>query len=151
RGEPGLNNPSSTGAADVTARVRLQCSKLLYGTVWRGRHEMHHVIAIVAEIAEKSRQHRGCPRLRIVHQDDALAGILQSSDQQLDLLFRRHPDPVADPEIRAEYGDLARLQQIEQGRRGFEVGKTEERRGGRARLDTMEGHFVGCNAAVDFI
>ena len=72
---------------------------------------MDHVIVIVPEIAQKSRQHGGGVRLGVVQQDDAPAGAFEPVGEQLQFLFRRHRIPVAGPEVGAEHDDAARLQQ----------------------------------------
>ena len=95
---------------------------------------MDHAVAVVAEVAQEGRQHGRGLRLGIVQQDDALAGGLQPLGEQLQLLLSASSAvPVAGPEVGAEHGDAALLQEFEGRRRHFEIGKAKERRArGRA-------------------
>src|ERR1700694_5092461 len=54
------------------------------------RHHMDHAIVIVAEIAQKSRQHGRGMRFGVVKQDDSPAGDFEPSGDQLQFLSLAH-------------------------------------------------------------
>src|SRR5262249_31419919 len=97
------------------------------------RDDMDDPVMVVAEKAQEGRQHGGGLRLGIVQQDDALAGDLQSFGEKFQFLRRRHRNPVACPQVGAEYGDAALLQDLQRRGRYLEKGSAEEwrARGGR--------------------
>src|SRR5437588_6205988 len=115
------------------------------------RDKMDHAIMMVLQIAQESRQHGGGWRLRVVQQDDPLAGGSQPIGKQLQFVARRHRIPVAGPKVGTEHRDPARLQQVEGRRRRLEAGKTKERRARGGGRDTVKRHFIGGNAPVDFL
>src|SRR6266852_542197 len=95
-----------TSSADLGSRDTI---KIDPGSSW---HKMDHAIVMVPEIAQKSRQHGRGLRLRIVQQDDALAGGFQPVGEQLQFVARRHRIPVAGPEVGTEHDDASRLWQL---------------------------------------
>src|SRR5580704_7563163 len=115
------------------------------------RHHMHHVIVVVAQITQKCGQHRGGLCLGIVQQDNSPAGGPEAVDQQVQFLLRRHPVPVAGPQIGPKNHDAARLQQVEQCRCRLEAGKAEERRRWDGGGDLVQRHLIGGDAAVDLL
>ena len=81
-----------------------------------------------------------------------LRATLSRSVSSFNSCCRRHPVPVAGPEVGAEHHDAARLQQVERRRRHLRNRESERTAcSGVRRRDTVQRHLVRRDAAVDFL
>src|SRR5665648_211741 len=93
------------------------------------RDDVNDAVSAPSELAQQGGEHPGSLRLGVVEKYDAATEALDSRQDQLQFLGRRHRQPVAGPDVGAEYHDVAGLQAVEQRTVRDKTGKAEERRG----------------------
>src|SRR4249919_1814361 len=68
-----------------------------------GRNHVDDAVSPPFKLMQEGREHLCCLRLGIVKQNNAASDPLDTGQNKVQFLLRRHPHPVACPDIRTKY------------------------------------------------
>src|SRR5450830_1185417 len=144
-----MNGPQLGFLADFRRPAAKKATVLVQTTPASGRDHVHDAVSPPFEFVQEGGKHLGGLRLGVVEQHDSAADLLDTGEDQAQLLVRAHRQPVAGPDVGAEHDDAALAHAVEQRAIRGKAGKAEERRDRIGAALAVDRVFVFLDAVID--